>query len=87
VPARVLSRPRLPWALPVDLAAQQELSDPVAGAVDRGVTTSRQWKTKTVNATNDVVEFLATRRAKITPEQAGLPSYGKRRVPGPAQSR
>ncbi|GAP54745.1 hypothetical protein AHiyo6_13100, partial [Arthrobacter sp. Hiyo6] len=28
-------------------------------------------------------EFLASRRAKITPEQSGLPVYGaKRRVPG-----
>ena len=28
-------------------------------------------------------DFLATRRAKITPEQAGLPAYGgNRRVPG-----
>ena len=35
-----------------------------------------------VNAADDIAEFLATRRAKITPEQAGLPSYGKRRVPG-----
>jgi transcriptional regulator with XRE-family HTH domain len=35
-----------------------------------------------VNASNDIAEFLASRRAKITPEQAGLPSYGKRRVPG-----
>jgi transcriptional regulator with XRE-family HTH domain len=35
-----------------------------------------------VNAANDIAEFLATRRAKITPEQAGLPSFGKRRVPG-----
>jgi transcriptional regulator with XRE-family HTH domain len=35
-----------------------------------------------VNAANDIAEFLATRRAKITPEQAGLPSYGQRRVPG-----
>ena len=31
---------------------------------------------------NDIAEFLASRRAKITPEQAGLPSYGTRRVPG-----
>lgn len=31
---------------------------------------------------SDISEFLATRRARITPEQAGLPSYGKRRVPG-----
>ena len=36
----------------------------------------------TVDAANDIAEFLVTRRAKITPEQAGLPSYGKRRVPG-----
>jgi hypothetical protein len=35
-----------------------------------------------VNAANDIAEFLATRRARITPEQVGLPSYGKRRVPG-----
>jgi transcriptional regulator with XRE-family HTH domain len=35
-----------------------------------------------VNAANDIAEFLATRRAKITPEQAGLPNFGKRRVPG-----
>lgn len=27
-------------------------------------------------------EFLATRRARITPQQAGLPSLGHRRVPG-----
>src|ERR1700729_1906872 len=26
--------------------------------------------------------FLISRRAKVTPEQAGLPSYGRRRVPG-----
>jgi transcriptional regulator with XRE-family HTH domain len=31
----------------------------------------------------EVREFLTTRRAKITPEQAGLPRYGgRRRVPG-----
>ena len=31
----------------------------------------------------EVREFLATRRAKITPEQAGVPLYGtRRRVPG-----
>src|SRR5207237_9947713 len=27
-------------------------------------------------------EFLTSRRARITPEQAGLRSYGSRRVPG-----
>jgi transcriptional regulator with XRE-family HTH domain len=31
---------------------------------------------------NDVTEFLSSRRARISPEQAGLPSYGTRRVPG-----
>ncbi len=31
----------------------------------------------------DVREFLTTRRAKVTPEEAGLPTFGdKRRVPG-----
>ena len=35
-----------------------------------------------VNAADDIAEFLATRRAKLTPEQVGLPSYGTRRVPG-----
>jgi transcriptional regulator with XRE-family HTH domain len=35
-----------------------------------------------MNAANDIAEFLASRRARITPEQAGLPSYGQRRVPG-----
>ena len=30
----------------------------------------------------EVREFLTTRRAKITPERAGLPSSGQRRVPG-----
>jgi transcriptional regulator with XRE-family HTH domain len=37
---------------------------------------------KLVDAANDISQFLISRRAKITPEQAGLPSYGKRRVPG-----
>ena len=35
-----------------------------------------------MTAAGDIAEFLATRRARITPEQAGLPNYGKRRVPG-----
>ena len=30
----------------------------------------------------EIREFLTSRRARITPEQAGLPSYGSRRVPG-----
>jgi len=36
-----------------------------------------------VDTRNDIREFLISRRAKITPEQAGLPAYGnRRRVPG-----
>jgi transcriptional regulator with XRE-family HTH domain len=35
-----------------------------------------------VSTSNDIAEFLASRRARITPDQAGLPSYGQRRVPG-----
>ena len=31
---------------------------------------------------SDIAEFLTTRRAKMTPEQAGLPAYGQRRVKG-----
>ncbi len=34
-----------------------------------------------MDPTNDIAEFLVSRRARITPEQAGLPSYGTRRVP------
>jgi len=35
-----------------------------------------------VDPAKDIAEFLATRRANVTPEQAGLPSYGPRRVKG-----
>jgi transcriptional regulator with XRE-family HTH domain len=35
-----------------------------------------------VDSRNDIREFLATRRARITPQQAGLATYGGRRVPG-----
>jgi transcriptional regulator with XRE-family HTH domain len=35
-----------------------------------------------VNNRAEVREFLLTRRAKITPEQAGIPTAGHRRVPG-----
>src|SRR5438552_5400627 len=37
----------------------------------------------TVDTRNEIREFLTSRRAKITPEQAGLRTYGvNRRVPG-----
>ncbi|MGW4607051.1 helix-turn-helix transcriptional regulator [Streptomyces sp. NPDC004532] len=36
-----------------------------------------------VSTESDIRDFLASRRAKITPQQAGLPAYGgNRRVPG-----
>lgn len=35
-----------------------------------------------VRAQNDIAEFLASRRARVTPEQVGLPTYGPRRVKG-----
>jgi transcriptional regulator with XRE-family HTH domain len=31
---------------------------------------------------SDIAEFLTSRRARVTPEQAGLPSWGPRRVKG-----
>jgi MmyB-like transcription regulator ligand binding domain len=33
-----------------------------------------------MDMTNDIAEFLTSGRARITPEQAGLPTYGKRRA-------
>ncbi|MCD9879539.1 helix-turn-helix transcriptional regulator [Streptomyces guryensis] len=36
-----------------------------------------------MDSRNEIKEFLASRRARITPQQAGLPAYGgNRRVPG-----
>lgn len=36
-----------------------------------------------MDSRNDIREFLTTRRARLTPEQAGLPDFGgRRRVPG-----
>src|SRR5436309_15656839 len=35
-----------------------------------------------MDARSEIREFLTSRRARITPEQAGLTSYGPRRVPG-----
>ena len=35
-----------------------------------------------MDPSGDVTEFLSSRRARITPEQVGLPTYGARRVPG-----
>src|SRR6201999_1405188 len=35
-----------------------------------------------MNDKDAIREFLSSRRAKVTPEQAGIKSYGERRVPG-----
>ena len=35
-----------------------------------------------MDAPSELSQFLTSRRAKVTPEQAGLPSWGQRRVPG-----
>ena len=41
-----------------------------------------------VDNRNEIRQFLTSRRAKITPEQAGLPTYGSnRRVPACAARR
>jgi hypothetical protein len=41
-----------------------------------------------VDNRNEIRDFLTSRRAKITPEQAGLPAYGgRRRVSGYAGKR
>ena len=35
-----------------------------------------------MDSKSEIREFLATRRARITPQQVGLATYGRRRVPG-----
>jgi transcriptional regulator with XRE-family HTH domain len=35
-----------------------------------------------VDTRSEIREFLTSRRAKVTPEDVGLPTYGARRVPG-----
>jgi transcriptional regulator with XRE-family HTH domain len=35
-----------------------------------------------VDAPNEIAEFLASRRARLTPDQVGLPAWGQRRVRG-----
>lgn len=35
-----------------------------------------------MSSRDDIQQFLTSRRAKITPEQVGLATYGRRRVPG-----
>ena len=55
--------------------------DPGTGRPPHG--TFRGATVPLVDAKKEIREFLTTRRARITPEQAGLPHFGsRRRVPG-----
>ena len=49
-------------------------STPHQGSCDRSLAV--------VDSKSEIREFLATRRARITPHQVGLATYGRRRVPG-----
>src|SRR4051812_20354459 len=77
-----------PVSLSVLMGAPWHRMRPAEGPFQRGTDRAPQRPrggttvSQTVNAANDIAEFLASRRAKITPEQAGLPGYGRRRVPG-----
>jgi transcriptional regulator with XRE-family HTH domain len=51
----------------------------LAGSPRRGVPGSTLGF---VDTKKEIRDFLTSRRARITPEQAGLPAYGARRVPG-----
>jgi transcriptional regulator with XRE-family HTH domain len=35
-----------------------------------------------IDTKSEIRDFLTSRRARVTPEQAGIPTYGERRVPG-----
>ena len=55
----------------------------VPGNASASLTETIRRKFETVSHESDVREFLAGRRARLTPEQAGLPAYGgNRRVKG-----
>ena len=65
--------------------ARQRKKGSVKGVLTGHPTTARGGRNlECVDAANDIAEFLASRRARVTPEQAGLPTYGTRRVSGPA---
>jgi transcriptional regulator with XRE-family HTH domain len=55
--------------------------------VDRGTgrvshARGRRVYAAVVDTRSEIREFLTSRRARITPDQVGLPTYGPRRVPG-----
>jgi transcriptional regulator with XRE-family HTH domain len=60
-----------------------QVGDPEEGCTDRAPQ-PREAASNVVDVDNraEVREFLTSRRAKITPQQAGLPEFGSRRVPG-----
>ena len=52
------------------------------GCIDRASLSARDRRTvENMDNRSEVREFLTSRRAKISPEQAGLPATGRRRVP------
>jgi len=71
----------LGWFMAVAPQAKPEM--PCQRGIDRASQPRRIVPTlSSVSTSNDITEFLTSRRARIRPEQAGLPSYGQRRVPG-----
>ena len=67
----------------------QKTADPTAEGVPDETCTDRASQPRSVRRTRptmdnhaEVREFLISRRAKVTPQQAGLPDIGARRVPG-----
>ena len=55
----------------------------VAGIARASHPEDRQTYCQAVDAKKEIREFLTTRRARITPQSAGLPTFGdRRRVPG-----
>jgi hypothetical protein len=56
--------------------AEAGVERPCERGTDRPPFSGRHRRTLVhVDRTNDISEFLTSRRAKVTPEQAGLPSY------------
>ena len=76
LPARTRIRPDNKAASNVVSRAKSIMTTPVVFAVKRPVADRRPLRT-------EIRDFLSTRRARITPEEAGLPAYGgNRRVKG-----
>ena len=64
-------------------APRQCLSDEVLAVPPSPGAARVPWGMTTMDLRSEIREFLSSRRARITPEQAGLPAYGgNRRVKG-----